>query len=173
MQHEQPPPCPFFILLDLRAQFFCFQLLRPVFVRPFFLRQIVEQLPDAGVLGTRSRLLVKTPGFHLHGTGGFVDRVQPERPHQPDRLPLQETPDILPPNQRNVFSEFLPIQLDQPPPVPGLFYPHAVKNGRGCGEVLTQAFDEIGVHPLVFFFQRNRQRQNFLFGKSVKVLHAG
>ena len=86
---------------------------------------------------------------------------------------LDKTLYILAANERDVFSEFLAIQLNQSAAVSGFFGLHAFEYGGGSREVLAQSFGEIGEDAFIFFFQGNGQRQNFALGKSLEVLHGG
>jgi len=45
-------------------------------------------------------------------------RLNPQRAYQPQRRPIDKPAHVLPSNQRNMFAKLLPIELQQPPPVP-------------------------------------------------------
>src|SRR5277367_6109199 len=138
-----------------------------------FLGQIIEQLANAGILSSSRGLFVEPAGFYLDGAGFLAYKVEAKRPHQSDRLQLHETFYVLAANERDVFSELLPVQLNQPPAMSGFFVAHAVEHGSGGGEVLAQSFCEIGEDAFVFFFERNGQGQNLALSKSLKVPHGG
>src|SRR5207245_2763241 len=96
------------------------QLLRLVFVRPFFLSEVVEQLANARVSRSRGRPFVKAACLDLDGARLFAHGVEAERPHEPHRSALHETLDVLPANERNVFSESSAIRVDEASPMAGL-----------------------------------------------------
>src|SRR5258708_34944802 len=48
---------------------------------------------------------------------------------------------------------------------------HAIEHARGRWKVLPQTFGIVGIHPLILFFQRNREGENFTFGKTIKISH--
>jgi hypothetical protein len=56
-------------------------------------------------------------------------------------------------DERDVFSEFLLVQLNQSSPVSGFFITHALENRGGGGKVLAQSFGEISEDALIFFFE--------------------
>ena len=68
---------------------------------------------------------------------------------------------------------FCRYRLDQSSAVSGFFRSHAFKHGGRSGEILPQAFREIGEDAFIFFFQGNGQRQNLALGKTFEVLHGG
>jgi hypothetical protein len=61
--------------------------------------------------------------------------------------------------------------LDQPSAVSGFFVAHTVEDSGRGGKILAQSLGKIGKDALIFFFQRNRQCQNFALGKILEVLH--
>ena len=84
---------------------------------PFFIGEIIEQLPDAGVLGSLRGFFVETTRFQLDGASLPAYCVEAERPNQPHWFALHETTHILAANQRDVLAEFFAIQFDQAAPV--------------------------------------------------------
>ena len=86
-------------------------------VVPFLFGQVAQELAHTGVGGSPRGGLVKPLGLQLHHLRLFLDRLQSQRPHQPDRAAADETANILPANQRYVFSEALPIKIQQAMPV--------------------------------------------------------
>src|SRR6476646_9859423 len=99
---------------------------------PLFVREIVKQLPDAGILRTPRGFLIEAARLELNGAGLPSHRLEPKGTHQPNRLALHEAAHVLAANERDMFSEFLLVQLDKPPTVPRFFLPHPVANrGRG------------------------------------------
>src|SRR5207245_10669544 len=121
----------------------------------FLIRQVIEQLPDARILGPRRCLLIKTAGLQFNRTCLLTHGFEAERSYQPYRRALNKSADILAANQWDMLPEFLPIKLNQPAPVAGLFLPHAVTDGSRGREGLTQPFGKIGVHSFVFFLEGN------------------
>src|SRR5512143_322825 len=55
--------------------------------------------------------------------------------------------------------------------MPRFLLAHAVENRRRRGKILPQAFGKIGIDAFVFFFQRDRQGQQFALGQAVKIAH--
>src|SRR5438309_113834 len=86
-----------------------FQFLGAILMRALFLGQIIEQLPNAGVLHASCRALIKTPGLRLHGGSFVADLLQAERVNQPDGTAVNKSFYVLPPNQRDVIAEFAAV----------------------------------------------------------------
>src|SRR6202049_3032994 len=84
---------------------------------------------------------------------------------------MDETSDILPPNEGNMISESLPIQGKKPLPMTGFVGSHGIKYGRRSRKTLAQALRKIGINSLIFLFQGYSQRQNFLLRQTIKRLH--
>src|SRR5580704_5717477 len=53
-----------------------------------------------------------------------------------------------------------------------LFVTHAVEDRGRSAKIMAQAFEKICIHPLVFFFQRNRQSKDLAFRQFLEVLHS-
>ena len=103
--------------------------------------------------------------------GLIADGLQTERLHQPNRLAVDEAAHVLPADERDVVAEFLLKQLDQPAAMARFLLAHAVEDrGRG-GEIFAQALGVVGVDALVFFLQRNSQRQDLALREAVEALH--
>lgn len=66
---------------------------------------------------------------------------------------------VLAVNERNVLTELLPVDFDQTPSMFRLFVPHALKDGGGCGIVLAQSLEKVGIDALVFLFERDGQSE--------------
>src|SRR5216683_2708108 len=90
---------------------------------------------------------------------------------QPDRGALDESSHVLAANKRYVLPKFPLVQLNQTTAVSRLFLSHAVEYRSGRGKLLAQSFGKICIDALVFFFQRNGQRENLAFRQLVEVLH--
>src|SRR5207247_3181619 len=129
-------------------------------MRALFLSQVVEQLAHTGVLCARSRLFIEAPTLHFHGAGLVPHGIETQRLHQPDWPSVNESPYVLPPDERNVLAEFPLVDLDQSAPVSRFFRAHAVKHRRRCWKILAQTLSVIGVDALVFFFKRDCESQD-------------
>src|SRR5580704_652856 len=73
-------------------------------------------------------------------------------------------------NQRNVIAKALPVHFNQALTMAVFLRLHILKHFRRCGISLAQPFGEIAVDPPVFFFQLDRQRQNFLLAEILESL---
>ena len=71
----------------------------------FLLRQVAEQLPDAGVSRAPSGDFVKTLRLQFHAFGGFLDGFQTERAHEPDGTAVHKPAHVLPADERHVVAE--------------------------------------------------------------------
>src|ERR1017187_4424489 len=101
-----------------------FQLVSQPLVLALFLGQIAEQLPDAGVAGLLGGLLVKTLGLQFHLFDVRADRIQSQGPGKPDWLSLYKALHIVPTNERDLLTVFLPVQRQEPMPMPVLLRTH-------------------------------------------------
>ena len=137
----------------------------------FLFREVAEQLADAGVGGAAGGGLVKAPGFHFHGLGGLLDGLQAERPHEPDGFPVHKTAHVLPPDVRDVVAEAALVKFQQAVAMAVLFAAHGAEFFGLFGIIGLQAVGEILVDAGVFLFQRNGQREDFLFGQAVECFH--
>ena len=156
---------------DVAAEFVLFQLFGAVSCDALFLRQIVEQLADVGVLAARRRLLIKLARLRLHRRRRVAHRVQTQRANQPHGLAIDEAADVLAADQRDVVAEFLLGELDQAPAMARFLQPHAVENGRRRRKILPQAFGEVGVDFLILFFERDCQGENLALGQTFETAH--
>ena len=96
LQYKQAPIGLVLAVLDVGLQLGLFELFGAVFVRAFFLRQVVQQLAHAGVVRAGSGLFVKPAALHFHGAGLIADGVETEGLHQPDRIAMDEATHVLP-----------------------------------------------------------------------------
>ena len=101
LQNEQPLGAGLFVLAQFRFR----DLFGGDGVVAFLFRKVAEQLADASVGGAAGGGFVKAPGFNFHALGGFLDGLQTERPHQPDRFPVDKTAHVLPPDVRDMIAE--------------------------------------------------------------------
>ena len=107
LQYEQAPVGFVLAVLDVGLQLGLLQLLGAILVRALFLRQIVQQLANAGVLRAGGGLLVEAAALHFHGAGLIADGVEAERLHQPDRIAMHEAAHVLAADQRDMLAELL------------------------------------------------------------------
>ena len=75
-------------------------------------------------------------------------------------------------DQRDVFAEFLAVQLDQPAPVHVLLARHVGEHLGGGGIVGAQPLGEVEVDAAVLLLGGNRQRQDFALAQLVEITHA-
>ncbi len=135
------------------------------------LGQVPQELPDARVGGLPRGGLVKPSRLQFHQLGFFADRGQPEGAHQPDWLAVDEPFDIMSSDQRDVLTELLAVQLDEPVPVPILLAAHLVED-CGCGGVVSlEPLRKVAVNAGIFFFEGNGQGQNLLLAEALKGSH--
>src|SRR3989449_2276956 len=146
-------------------------VLGSIFVRAFLLREIIQKLADAGVLGTCCGSFIEPASFDFDSASLLANSVEPQRTHQPDRRALDESFHVLAANKRDVLTKFLLVEFNQTTAVSRLFLSHAVEHRSGRGKILAQSFGKICIHALVFFFQRNGQSENLAFRQLVEVLH--
>src|SRR5438445_6670306 len=91
----------------------------------FFLSEIIEELADSGIICPLCGGLVKAPRFKLHQSRFFAGTLGPERSREPRGAAHDKALHILPPDERNMFTEPLAIQLDQSVTVAVLFSGHS------------------------------------------------
>ena len=96
-------------------------------MRPLFLREIIQQLPHVGVFRSARGLLIEPARFYFDRASLLPHDIQSQRTYEPDRATLHEPLYVLPPNERNVFAEFLAIQFDEPSPMTGFLALHRIK----------------------------------------------
>jgi len=140
-------------------------------VRPLFLSQVVEQLSNACVLGSRRSAFVKTARLDFNGAGLLPHGFEAKRSHEPDRLALHEPLHVLSADEWNVLPELCAVRLDQPASVPRLLGSHPVEHRRGRRKVLSQTLGKVGVDALVFFLQRNGKGEDLSLRQAVKIRH--
>src|SRR5713226_6461229 len=113
---------------------------------------------------------VKATGFKLHHLDLLSDVLNAQRTGQPDRAPLDESLDVLPPNQRNVLAEAVSVGLDEAGAMLRFLLAHVVEDLRGVGIRFAQTISEIAVDATVLFFQKHSQSQNLSLGKLSEFL---
>src|SRR5216684_965035 len=74
LENKKPALRSLLVRLYVSRQFLFVQFLRTLFVLALFVNEIVEQLPDAGVLRTRPGLLVEPASLYFQGARFFANR---------------------------------------------------------------------------------------------------
>ena len=115
LQHEHAPARLLLGLPRVRREVLGTEPLRQRDVRALGGGEVAQQLADAGVGGALQGPLVEAARLELHGLGLLAHLVEAERPHQPQRLVVDEALHVLAPDQRDVLAELRAVQLDQPP----------------------------------------------------------
>ena len=77
LQNVETPPRFFLAALRVRLQLVSLEFVRFVLVRAFFLREIIEELPDAGILRALGGFFVEAASFLFHRAGLRTDRFEP------------------------------------------------------------------------------------------------
>ena len=126
--------------------------------------QLVQKLAYRCIARRFRSLAIELLGFDLHGLGVFAHVFESQRPRQPERLVLDETLDVLSPDQRQVVAEFRTIEIEQHGAVTHLLVGHLVEHFCRSGELLAQAFRKAAIDTTVVFLAGNGQCQDFLFG---------
>ena len=75
-------------------------------MRAFLLREIIQKLADAGVLGTCCSSFIEPASFDFDSASLPANSVEPQRTHQPDRRALDESFHVLAANKRYVLTKF-------------------------------------------------------------------
>ena len=140
-------------------------------VGTLFLRQVVQQLADAGSCVRAARRFVEAAGLHFHGGDLFADRSRLSG-WDSQRAWRCTKPFTSWRRMSGMWSPKRCVkQLDQAAPVAGFLLAHAVEHGGRTGKIVAQALGEIGVDALVFFFQRDGQGEHFPLGQAFKTAH--
>ena len=66
-------------------------------------------------------------------------------------------------------SEASAEQLDQTAPMFRFLLTHSLEHLRGGGVFCVKPIGKIGVNPLVFFLERNGQRENLALGQVLEL----
>ena len=114
---------------------------------------------------------VKAAGFHFHAFGGLLDGLQAERPDEPDGFAVHEAAHVLPPDERDVVAEARFVKFEQAMAVAVFFAAHGAEFDGLFGIIFLQAVGKILVDAGVLFFQRDGEREDFLFGEAVECFH--
>lgn len=86
---------------------------------------------------------------------------------------MHEPLHVLSTDQRDVLSKTAAVFLDQSAAMLIFFRLHFPKDFGGCGVIRFQSLGKVCVDPRIRFFGRNRQRQDFLFGKVFEIFCHG
>ena len=148
------------------------KLVRQAFVAGFGFGEFDQQLPHRGVARGFRRLAVVALGLEFHVLGELAHVLEAERARQPQRLlGMQKALHVLAADQRQIFAEFLAVEVVEHGAVVHLLLGHLVEDlGRG-GELLAQAFGEAAIDAAVLFLIGDGQRQHFLLGQVGKLFH--
>ena len=84
---------------------------------------------------------------------------------------MDEALDVLAADQRQIFAEFLPVEVVEHGAVVHLLLGHLVEHLGGGGELLAQALGEAAVDAAVLFLVGDGERQHFLLGQIGKSFH--
>ena len=86
---------------------------------------------------------------------------------------LDEALDVLAADQRQVFAEFLAIEIDQHAAVAYLLLRHLVEDLGGGRVVIAQPHGKAAVDAAVLVLGGDGERKDFLLGEIGKALHGG
>ena len=138
----------------------------------FGFREFDQQLAHRGIARRFGRLAIEALGLEFHVLGELAHLLEPERPHQPERLlRLDEALHVLATDQRQIVAEFLAVEVEQHGAVVHFLFRHLVEYLGGGGKLLAQAFGETAIDAAVLFFVGDGKRQHFLFGEVGKSFH--
>ena len=95
----------------------------------FRFRKLNQQLAHGGVARRLRRLAIEALGLEFHVLGEFAHVIEPERTHQPQRrrLVLDEALHVLAADQRQIFAEFLAVEIEQHRAVVHFLFRHLVE----------------------------------------------
>src|SRR5437773_6875603 len=110
-------------------------------------------MTNAGIGGFAGSGLVEPPSLQLHQLDLFAHRRQSQRANQPNWLAMDKALDILAANQRDVFAELLPVQLDESMAMSIFLGEHFVEDGGGGRVIRLEALGKIAVNAGVFLFE--------------------
>jgi hypothetical protein len=171
LEHEQAPPRLFLLLARATIEDLLLETLCDRFVATLGLGQIAEQLAHARVRGPFHGPLVEALRLELHDLGLLPHRVEAERTDHPYRPARDEPLHVLPPQERDVLTEFLAVKLDQPAAVGVLFTRHLGEHLGRSGVIVLQALGIIGVNAGILFLKRDGEGKDLLFGQVRESLH--
>jgi hypothetical protein len=78
---------------------------------------------------------------------------------------LNEAPDVLTADQRDVLTEFSAINLQQSPAVLTFLARHLSENIGAARVLVPQAFGDVQVNAAILFLVGNRQCEDFTLGQ--------
>ena len=94
-----------------------------------------------------------------------------ERTHEPDGAAIHKPAHVLPPDERHVLAKAAFVKFQQAMAMAVLFAAHDAEFFGLLGIIRLQAVGEIPVDARILLFERDGQRENFLFGQAVKCFH--
>lgn len=136
-----------------------------------FRGEITEELPDRCVLQLQSGPHVEALGLRLHHLGLLAHLVDPQRPRHPDRFPLDKSPYVLPPDERDVIAKPRAKQGEKAVAVTAFLIGHGVEQLCRIGVVILQTVSELAVNTAVLLLECNRKREQFLLREIREVFH--
>ena len=151
MQDEQAPAGPVFGLAYIRAQNLVGQLCREFLVALFLFGEIAEQPADPDILRALTGLGVEPLGLQLHRLDLLADGVERQILGQPDRAPAQKSFDVLASDRRQMRSETLLIQFQQPMAMAALLLGHLFEYLGGVRITLREVLGEAHIDAAIFF----------------------
>jgi len=156
-----------------RGQDLLTELVGEALVLGLDLGKVDQQLTHRRVARGFRGAAVEARRLVLHVLGELAHLVELERRHQPERLLLDEAFHILASDQRQVFAEFRPVELEQPGAVAHLLIRHRVEDLRRCRICRSQPLGEAAIYPAVLVLVGDGEGDDFLFGEVGKAFHGG
>ncbi len=134
-----------------------------------FLGEIIEKLANPGVVRPLRGGFVNAARFDFH-QGRFCARIfGPERSREPRWTAHHKAFHILPPDERDMFTESLAIQLNQPVAIPVLFFGHPREQFRRGREIRAERFGKVAIGAGVLFLGGDGEGQNLSFVQVAEV----
>ena len=158
-----------FLVADLARHQFLLELLRQRFMTLFGRGQVAEQLARRGVGGAFDRLEIEKIGLPFHRLRLRAHRVDAQRPHQPVRLALVKSLDVLAPDQGNTFAEALAVQFDQRSAVAVFLHRHRLEHLCRLRISFGEPVGVGAVDARVVLLGGDGQRQHFLLRQGIET----
>jgi len=121
--------------------------------------EIVEELANAGIGCPLGGGFVETAGFNFHQGRFFARALGSKRPREPGRAARGKSPNILPPDERDMFTESPPIQLHQPVTMSIFLSRHPGEQFRRGRKISAERFGKVAIDAGILFFCRNSHRE--------------
>jgi hypothetical protein len=171
LQHEHPP-CGFVLLVArARSQDLLAEPVGEALVLGLDLGKLDQELTHRRVPSRFRSAAVEAVGLVFHVLGELADLVEIERRHQPQRFLGDEALHILATDQRQIFAEFRPIELEQPGAMAHLLVRHLVEDFGGSRIFRAQAFGEAAIDAAVLVLAGDGEGDDFPFGELGKAPH--